>query len=495
MGKPLGREQQGIPGLPQPTSDLETELTAVIQDLTQLQSELHYRRAQELMRELVGRLDLTQRERTGLDQEIHGLEDLLTKLDLGVVQIAAFGMVGRGKSSLLNALLGQPVFATGPTHGVTQTIQRANWSVRCETIPGSDRPIMRVTLPGGGQSRMELIDTPGIDEVGGEAREILAQQVAHQADLILFVIAGDMTQVEHAALSELRRAKKPMLLVFNKIDQYPEEDRQAIYTKVRDERVRELLSADEVVLAAAAPRFPQATRQADGSLQVELTPKPAQVEDLKLKILTALDREGKSLVALNTMLYAATVNEQLVQRKMQIRRHRAEEVIWHAVLVKAIAVAINPITVMDMLGGAVVDVVMILILAKLYGVAMTELGAVALLQKIALSMGGIGASEVLTVLGLSSLKGLLGLAIPVTGGLSLGGYLPVALTQAGIAGFSAYGVGQITKTYLANGAAWGPDGPKALATQILGALDEASILNRIKIELRACLGQDYSDPS
>jgi hypothetical protein len=41
----------------------------------------------------------------------------------------------------------------------------------------------------------------------------------------------------------------------------------------------------------------------------------------------------------------------------------------------------------------------------------------------------------------------------------------------------------VTKAYLANGATWGPDGPKAVVSQILSTLNETSILNRIKDEL------------
>jgi hypothetical protein len=118
---------------------------------------------------------------------------------------------------------------------------------------------------------------------------------------------------------------------------------------------------------------------------------------------------------------------------------------------------------------------------------MTQQGAVNLLQKIAISMGGLSASEVLANLGLSSLKGILGLSAPATGGISLAPYLSVALTQAGVAGVSSYAIGQVTKIYLANGASWGPSGPKAVVSRILSSLDETSILNRIKEELVAKL--------
>lgn len=464
------------------------DLEETVLSFSDIQAELNYRQAQDVLRELVTKLDLTATERQGLETEINSLETLLHKLDRQVVHIAVFGMVGRGKSSLLNALLGQTVFATGPTHGVTQTVQTAQWTARQEAIAGGDGNLWKVALPGLGNSQIELIDTPGIDEVDGETREALARQIAQQADLILFVIAGDITQVEFAALTELRKASKPILLVLNKIDQYPTADRIAIYEKIRDDRLRELLSPSEIVMAAASPLVAKAVQQSNGKLVPQLHRGTPQVEDVKLKILEILHREGKSLVALNTMLYADTVNEHLLQRKLEIRDRSANQVIWNGTMTKAIATAINPITIIDLLSGAAIDVAMIVALSRLYGIPMTEQGALSLLQKIALSLGGITASELLITFGLGSLKSLLGLAAPATGGFSLAPYLSVAVTQAGIAGVSTYGIGQVIKAYLANGASWGPDGPKAVIDRILSTLDETSILNRIRGELRAKLG-------
>jgi uncharacterized protein (DUF697 family) len=241
-------------------------------------------------------------------------------------------------------------------------------------------------------------------------------------------------------------------------------------------------------MAAASPLVRKAIVRSDGSRGVQLSPSQPQVEELKLKILEILHREGKALVALNTMLYADSVNEQLVQRKLMIRDNSANEIIWRAVMTKALAIALNPVTVVDLLSGVVIDVTLILTLSKLYGIQMTQAGAVGMLQKIAISMGGISASELLANLGLSSLKGLLGISTPATGGAAFGPYLSVALTQAGVAGVSSYGIGQVAKAYLANGASWGPDGPKAVVNRIVASLDEASILNRIKDELVAKLG-------
>ncbi|MDB9488711.1 GTP-binding protein [Dolichospermum circinale CS-537/01] len=464
--------------IPESIPNWEEELDSAIFTFDDIQAELNYKQAKTALRNLVNNLDLSPGEKLGLEAEIHDLETMLDKLESMVVQIAAFGMVGRGKSSLLNALVGEEVFVTGPLHGVTRDAQMVNWSIS-EEVLGT----LKATLPSNGQSQVELIDTPGLDEVDGETRAALAEQIAKQADLILFVIAGDMTKIEQLALSQLREVGKPIILVFNKVDQYPETDRITIYEKIRDDRVRELLSPAEIVMASAAPLVRIAVQNSDGTRSVRLQKGKSQVEELKLKILEVLHREGKALVALNTMLYADHVNEQLVQRKLIIREENANQLIWKAVITKALVIALNPVTVVDILSAVIIDISLILGLSKLYGIPMTENGAVKLLQKIAVSMGGIGASELFANLGLSGLKTLLGISTTATAGMTIGPYLSIAMTQAGVAGVSSYGIGQVTKAYLANGANWGPDGPKAVVKQILSTLNETSILNRIKDEL------------
>ncbi|PSN13248.1 GTP-binding protein [filamentous cyanobacterium CCT1] len=465
--------------------EVETELGDLVLDFHDLQDDLNYRRAQAALGNLVQRLNLTPREQAGVEDALQNLRGLIDKLENTVVHIAAFGLVGRGKSSLLNALLGEEVFITGPTHGVTQVVEGSRWQVSQDSL-GEDTPdLLRVSLKSLGQSRIELIDTPGLDEVDGADRAALARRIAEQVDLILFVIAGDITRAEYEALQALRQASKPMLLVFNKIDQYPEADRQVLYETLRDRRLQDLISPDEIVMAAASPLAVQATPQPDGTVAYQTVRDRPQVDDLKLKILDLLHREGKALVALNTLMYAEGVSAEILARKKQICDRIADDTIWNATMIKAVAVALNPVTVADLVGGTVVDVMLILNLSRLYGLPMTRPAALKLLQQIALGLGGITISELVITLGLSSLKGVLGVSAIATGGLSLAPYVPVALAQGGVAGLATYGIGQITKTYLTNGATWGPEGPRAVITEILDGLDEDSILNRIKTELRA----------
>jgi GTPase len=461
------------------SSEQPDNLASTINEFGTIQAERNYQQAQATLRQILANLDLSQRERSGLESEIAELSIMLAKLDRAVFQVAVFGMVGRGKSSLLNALIGQEVFKTGALHGVTRESQQVVWEVdnwQDEFDLDKDTP---ATL----QEAIEFIDTPGIDEVAGKERQLLAEQIARQVDLILFIIAGDITELELQTLSQLRAAGKPILLVFNKVDLYPDRDKLAIYAKIRDERVKEILSPNELIMVAAAPVTMQANPRADGTMGISYQLVTPQVDELKWRIVEILQREGKSLAALNAMLAADRIQKQLIDRKMDSRAEAANDIIWQSVMTKAIAVALNPITAADIIGGAAIDIGMILRLSKFYGISMTRSGAMGLFQSIIMGMGGIAIGESVAKLGLGGIKTLLAILAPATGGISIAPYTAIALTQAGIAGVATYTIGQVTKTYLANGASWGDNSPKSVITQILANIDEHSIVDRIKQEL------------
>lgn len=462
-----------------PTRTERDTLTSAIDSFITMQSARNYQQARDTLRQILADLDLSQRERLGLAVEIAELTAMLAKLDRSVFQVAAFGMVGRGKSSLLNALIGQELFQTGALHGVTQSSQQVVWEIdnwQDEFDLDKDTP---ATL----QEAIEFIDTPGIDEVAGQKRQLLAENIARQVDLILFIIAGDITELELQTLSQLRSAGKPILLVFNKVDRYPDSDKLAIYAKIRDQRVKEILSPQEIIMVAAAPVAIRAAEREDGSMGVSYHPATPQVDELKWRIVEILQREGKSLAALNAMLAADRIQKQTIDRKMDSRNEGANDIIWQSVMTKAIAIALNPITAADMIAGAAIDIAMILRLSKFYGIPMTRSGAMGLIQSMAIGMGGLTISELVANLGLSGIKSLFAILAPATGGVSIAPYTAVALTQASIAGVSTYTIGQVTKTYLANGASWGDNSPKSVIARILETIDEHSIVDRIKQEL------------
>jgi len=443
-------------------------------------------KAQTSLAEVMAALDLTEADRRLLADQIADVRKMMDKLEHGVIHIAAFGMVSQGKSALLNALLGEEVFETGATHGTTLQEQSALWTIQKEAVGG--REVRTLSSDSSTGPSIQLIDTPGLNEVGGEERARLATQFARRADLLLFVVSGDMLRPELEALTELRDVGKPIVVVFNKIDLYPEADRQKIYETLRDERVRELVKPDDVVPAAAKPRpLKVITRSSDGTATEHWeTPEPV-ITPLKLKILEILERDGQALAALNTMLFVDDLHEQIIKRRVELREEAANTLIWRFTITKACAVACNPVAVADVAGGIGTDIAMVFALAKLYGIPLTRIGVGKLLVEIG-KMGGLfTATEVGTHFLIGMAKSLFAATSLFTGGASVAAYVSVAPIQAFAAGYASRVIGEATKVYLRNGASWGPAGPKTVIAHILDGMDRKSIMARIRDELKGRL--------
>jgi hypothetical protein len=435
------------------------------------------RRARESLDQTLAGLKLTPEEAALLADEVRQLQELSEKLDQSTVEIAAFGMVSRGKSSVLNALCGKDVFRTGATHGTT-TIRSSH--------PWDEATIESPALEG---VKLILVDTPGIDEVGGEVREILARQVARHADLILFVISGDMQRREFEALSELREAQKPILLVFNQIDRYPDADREAIHLKIQDERVRHLIRPDDIVLTAARPDpFRVKIQKPDGTTSIEWERPEPIIEPLRLKVLDVLEREGKALVALNALLFAGDLHQEIVSKKMKLRDDAANRMIWNFAIAKGVVVGLNPIPVADMAGGLAVDVGMIVALSRVYGIPLSRKMAAGLVRDMVVALGALGAVDLATRLVAKGVQSALMGVTVVSGGLAapltMLGYGAIGLSLGGTAALTSYVLGQGAKVYLEQGCQWGPRGIKTVVHQILDEAKADSVLNRIRDDLR-----------
>ena len=237
---------------------------------------------------------------------------------------------------------------------------------------------------------------------------------------------------------------------------------------------------------AAKPRATRVlTRQPDGDLVESFeTPEP-DVTELKLKILEVLNREGRALAALNTMLFVNDVHQQIIDRKVALRDEAAEKLIWRFTIIKAVAVACNPVAVADVAGGIGTDIAMVVALGKLYGIPMTRFGVGKLVLEIGKMAGLFAATEVGTHLLFGLAKSALAATSLFSGGASLAAYAAVAPVQALAAGYSSRVIGEAAKVYFRNGASWGSAGPKTVIQNILAGLDKDSILRRIKGELTA----------
>lgn len=403
--------------------------------------------------------------RESLAGDYESVRAMLEKLEHGHVHIAVFGRVGTGKSSLLNALIGERRFSVSPLHGETRASRMEPWEVEAGGV--------------------FLIDTPGLDEAGGEEREQLAREVANRADLVIFVLDGDMTESERQALATLLSRGRPVVVALNKADQYNADELEALLASIR-RRTAGLVPPADVIAVAADPR-PQSVIEVDetGAESVVLRPRSPDIERLKLRLWEIFEAEGKTLAAMNAGLFAADLSDQVGRRILEARREIGEKVVRTWCVAKGVAVAFNPVPVADLFAAAFIDVGMVVHLSKVYGLPLSRSEAGSLVRVIvaeaAALMGTVWALHFVS----SALKvGTLGLSTVLTAG-----------AQGAIAWYSTFVVGRAAGEYLAKGKSWGSGGPKRLVHDILESLDQESVLKEARREIRARLGLTAVRPS
>ncbi|MBN8740833.1 MAG: GTP-binding protein HSR1 [Lysobacterales bacterium 69-70] len=414
--------------------------------------------ASDALRQLLHDPSVPESVRRELGDEFARIEALLDKLARGELHLAVFGRVSVGKSALGNALLGEPAFETGVLHGTTTRATQQPW-----------------TEAGG--SGLHLIDTPGINELDGEARERLAFEVAEISDLVLFVVDGDMTQVERDALATLARTERPLLLVLNKADRYEDAERERLLARLR-EHAAGLLPADNVLACAAQPA-PLRVIDVDaaGNERERRETRAPDVTQLRERLLAICAREGKTLSALNAGLFAGRLSDQVAQRVAEARRDVADKIIRYYCLAKGVAVALNPVPVADLLAAAALDAALVMHLGKVYGMPLTRREAGQLIlticAQLAALMGAIWGVHLVA----SALK-------VASAGVST---LLTAGAQGALAWYATQVVGRAAERYLVAGKSWGESGPKRAVQDIVAQLDRDSILREAREEILARL--------
>jgi small GTP-binding protein len=427
-------------------------------------TETGYQDALAVLQQTIARFaDCSDEERQALQHELEALQRMTEKLTSGRVEIVVFGEISTGKSALVNALVGDELTQVNVQGGWTKDV----WHVPWEGIG--------YCVPGFSNSQVVLVDTPGLNEVAGAERAEMARTAAAKADLVLFVTDSDLNETEYSALEDLAAAHKPLFLVLNKTDLYRPEELETLLELFRGPRLAGLIDPENVVTTQADPREVEYVLEgADGSSRSQWRKPAAQIESLRLRIREVLEAEGKSLIALNAAMFAADKSDRMATLRVRLREDRAAKTIWSYAVSKSLAVALNPIPALDVLGGTAVDATMVVALGRIYGISITTSNARALVTSILKAAGWVMLSEAAVTYASSLFKAL-------TVGY---GSVVTALPQGAAAGYGSYIVGQAARYYFQHGASWGDQSPKQVVTQILDNTDKESVLEKIKTQIK-----------
>lgn len=396
--------------------------------------------------------------RDALAADYAQVEAMLDKIEHGHLHLAVFGRVSVGKSALLNALLRQPAFEVGVLHGTTTHASLLKWQ---EADAGG----------------VHVFDTPGINELSGEQREKLAYDVAARSDLVLFVVDGDMTSIEVEALRVLASTQRPLLLALNKADRFTPAQRAELRARLA-EHARGCVQPENIVEVMALPAPERVLQvQADGSERETVRERGPDVDALRARIFAILESEGKTLAALNAVLFAGRLSDEVGARLTALRRELAARVTRTYCLAKGVAVALNPVPVADLLAAAALDVALVMHLSRIYGLPLTRTEAGRLIGTIAAQLAALMGAIWGVHLVASALKG-------ASAGLST---LVTAGAQGALAWYATTLIAKAAEQYLAAGKSWGEDGPKRVVRDIVATLDRDSILREARGEILARL--------
>jgi len=420
--------------------------------------EHHLFEANRNIRELIEDSSVPAVLRAELATEFDEIEAISDKLRNAEIHIAAFGRVGVGKSSLLNALLQRDAFSTSPLHGETRSEGRAEWhSLR--------------------DGHVVLIDTPGIDELDGREREDLARRISRRADVTLMICESDLTDSEFQAMSQLCAMQRVVLLVLNKSDRYTTQEVEQLLARLR-ERCGGLLPADRVLAASADPR-PETVIRVDSSGR-EFESRREQAPDvaaLRDRLWSLLEKEGQVLAALNAAIFASELDEQIATRIVTARKSVAEKIIRKYCLGKGLVVALNPVPVTDLLAAAGTDIAMVIHLGEVYGFRLSRRDASKLLLTIS--------AQLLALMGAYWGMNLVSSALKTaSAGLSTA---LTATAQGALAWYATYLTGRMAQTWFSRGKSWGNTGPRQTARAILASLDRDSIIRDARQDILARL--------
>ncbi|HTU46877.1 MAG TPA: dynamin family protein [Bryobacteraceae bacterium] len=222
-------------------------------------------------------------ERYGLVEFRASLSQLVEKIESPTYEIAFFGRVSTGKSSLLNAIMATELLPVGVTpitsvptrikNGLSSQLlvwtaegrfskypieQLAEFVTEAQN-PGNEKRVIRLLveiplpmLP----DEVVLVDTPGLGSLALEgAAETLAYLPRCDLGVVLVDASSNLQADDVATVDALRAAAVPALVVLSKADLIPEGDRRRLLKYTRTQLARQIGIEVDVAFLSSRPEL------------------------------------------------------------------------------------------------------------------------------------------------------------------------------------------------------------------------------------------------
>ena len=198
----------------------------------------------------------TLRQVEGSREEGRRLKEIASDLEEMFFLIVVIGEFNAGKSTLINAMLGEPLLETGITP-TTEAIEliRYREAAQRRPEPAPEQPGIRIWAhPDTGGAGVALVDTPGSGSVFRKHEE-LARSFLHRSDLVLFVLSAKraLAETERLYLELAHDYGKKVILVLNQSDLLEPAELEQVRRFIT-QQVQELLDLRPLLFAVSASR-------------------------------------------------------------------------------------------------------------------------------------------------------------------------------------------------------------------------------------------------
>ena len=383
------------------------------------------------------------------------------------LDVAVYGIVNAGKSSLINALAGRSERPASPIGGTTVDVAGVDWRA---VESADDEASMD------GRFAIRLLDTPGLEEVGDRVRGPLATEAARRSDLVLFVLAEDLTSTARRALLDLREVGKPIVVALNKMDLLGPDEQDEVVSAVRD-GLSGVIPAEDVVPIAASPIVRRLVFLPEGGTRVETIRGEPAVGALEARLLEVLAGSAGDLKALAEASSRVESHVLIREADRSKLRARAERVADETSAALAVALAVNPVPLLDFLTGPGGLAILVHRVAEVYGEQLSGEVARGLAGELIRAGRIVLWGSLAATIGGGAMKFLPGI-----------GHLAGALAQGASAGYFGHVVGRALVEYLDRGHDWGDGGLVATLDRIAATTDRKAVtrglVDRIKARLK-----------
>ena len=220
------------------------------------------------------------------------------------LELAFFGKISTGKSSLIQTLL-------------------PNASVDTSIIGGSTTAIERYHYENNRGLSLTLLDMPGTHQAGADGtldREVM--NAARRVHIVAYVIDQDLTESDIISILRLHAFDKPMLVVLNKTNLYTADELAELKTRIKSRL------PDGVNYIACASAYRQKIQRiaADGSATWEEEYRGGDIAPL-LQAIAQMTTARGTLTARNREALLSLAHENLNHRLSHYRRERGEALV------------------------------------------------------------------------------------------------------------------------------------------------------------------------